>query len=1044
MIHHHCFNRRVSFLAALFCLLAFSHSLTAQVSSRLPKQQYYNLFFEYYQANYNGALDEFGSGATGAFKMGTSRFLDSVCYWTMMGECHYHMGNYAQAVELYEQALGLYLDYSTGDWQGRVKQPIIRAQTSAVQRARINWYAPQRAGMVADLPDTFQMMFGRLDAERAFAEGGVVQNPEFKPVDVAEIMRCVGLAIHRRRIIKGVTCKIDPFTSKLVSGLSLLGRDQTPLGTWNTLLLGLAYASADDNKRAQSLIGQSLQLPGGLDHQLTPVGLLTLAYISFAQEQPDTAAGLALEASYSAALRNQFDLVEESLSLGTVIHLSRNRSVYPPLENAIAWAARDRINLMQAGLTVRLAECYSEMGDPVASTKVLSQTRRPMSRNSLSRSVIASRMQYLVALNQFLQGDTKGGMVSLSKAMRSFQNGSRWLYQLALADSLVVSGAVGERQADVLYAALLRDPTQKEWQLEPIECLAFLTSSHIGAMERWLEIAISRRNFGLAMEVAELVRRHRFYSTLPLGGRMLAFRWMLHAPEEAINDRAKKERQDFFARYPTYKALADRSKADRTALLKLPVNPNPDTDELKQQTNLYLDLFKTSNAQERFLTTLALRREPSELTFPPPLNFAELQTRIGPRQLALVSIATGTGYHQFAIGQKAKQYLGLVRSQTMQKEVGRLLKSMGLQDTAGGLEMETLQSDEWKQQASEMHTMVFQGVEDGMWDEFDELIVIPDGVMWYLPFEVLQLGDDPANFSSLNEKVKIRYSPTLSLGFEPQRRERRIVKTAVVTGRMHPKGEAELTKAAFDEFQKKIPDAGAFTDRMNIPSNLVGSVADELVVWADLRQSGRGGVFSLLPVQIDQGKEGSTLAGWMSLPLEGPEHIIMPGFTSGGAAGNRSKGNGQDMFQLVCGLLASGARTVLVSRWRVGGENSLLQTGEYAYRLRRQRPIDAWTDSVTESRKRELDLLKEPRIKPEKLVQPVTADHPFFWSGMMLIEVPNDKTAVDPADLKNDPSDNQPLPGDKDQPVQLDEAAPMKGNAKEGDAKEGDTKEGDK
>ncbi|MCH2183760.1 MAG: CHAT domain-containing protein, partial [Mariniblastus sp.] len=1038
-------NHAVTWSAVMFCLFWLTPTVTAQFRSRLPSQQYYNLFFDYYQADYKNSLEEFNQGANGAFKMGTDRFLDSVCYWTMMGECHYHMGNYAQAVELYEQALGLYLNYAAGGWQSRVQQPVIRPQTTAVQRAGIPWYTPQRVGGVADLPDTFQMMFGRVDAERAFVEGGAVQKAEFKSVDVAEIMRCVGLAIHRRRVIKGATCKPDPFTDTLVSGLSQMDRDQTPLGTWNRLLLGLAYASAEDYRRSQSLIGESLQLPGGLDHQLTPVGLLTLAQISLLENQTDAAARLALEASYSAALRNQYDLAEESLSLGTMVHLSRERSVYPPLESAIAWAARDRANLMQAGLIVRLAECYSEMGDAVASTKVLSQTRRPMSRNSLSRSVIASRMQYLIALNQFLQGDTKDGLNNLGKALRSFQNGSRWLYQLALADSLVVSGAVGDRQATALYSKLLRDPSLQEWRVDPIECLAFLTSSHVGAMERWFEIAVSIRNFELAMEVAELVRRHRFYSSLPLGGRMLAFRWMLHGPEEALNDQAKKERQDFFTRYPNYKLLADRAKKARAELQKLPVKPDPDTDELKQQTALYLDLFKTSQAQEEFLSTLALRREPSEMVFPPALNFSEMQSRIGPRQLALVSIATTNGYHQFAIGQRDKQYLGLIKPAQLKKGIGSMFKAMGIQDTAGGMEVEAIQSSEWKQAASELRAMVFNQVEAQLWDQFDELVVVPDGLMWYLPFEVLQLGDDPANFSALGDQLKIRYSPTLSLAFEPQRSDRQIVRTAVVTGRLHPKGEAELSNAEFDELQKAIPDAAAFTDRMKIPSNLVGSVSDEMIVWADVKQPNKGGVFSLLPVQIDQGKEGSTLAGWMSLPLEGPEHIILPGYTSGGAAGSRSRGTGQDLFQLVCGLLASGSRTILISRWRVGGENSLAQTRDYATRLHEQRPIDAWSDSVKDSKKRELKLENEPRIKPEKLDQPIVAEHPFFWAGMMLVEVPNDGTANPPANA-DDPSAVPPLPGNPGAPDQVQppgDAGPMKQDQKADDQKADDQKADD-
>ena len=64
-------------------------------------------------------------------------------------------------------------------------------------------------------------------------------------------------------------------------------------------------------------------------------------------------------------------------------------------------------------------------------------------------------------------------------------------------------------------------------------------------------------------------------------------------------------------------------------------------------------------------------------------------------------------------------------------------------------------------------------------------------------------------------------------------------------------------------------------------------------------------------------------------------------------------------------------------------------------------------------------------IKPEKLDQPILADHPFFWAGMMLVEVPDDKTANSPADPSADP----PLPGQPQGPGQVpppDDAGLMK------------------
>ena len=100
---------------------------------------------------------------------------------------------------------------------------------------------------------------------------------------------------------------------------------------------------------------------------MTAVGLLESAYIGVSLENDQVAADLALEASYSAAIFDQYDLVAEALTLGTMIHLKTSRSVYPPLRNSIAWAKSNNANLMEATSIVRLAECLSEAG-PVSYT----------------------------------------------------------------------------------------------------------------------------------------------------------------------------------------------------------------------------------------------------------------------------------------------------------------------------------------------------------------------------------------------------------------------------------------------------------------------------------------------------------------------------------------------------------------------------------------------------------------------------------------------------------------------------------------------------
>lgn len=1007
-------RRHFCFGLVLALALASVPSAHAQVASRLPNPRYYALFFEYNQADYPAALKDFSSGANGAFKVGTTRFLDSSCYWTMMGECHYHMGNYGDAVSLYEQALDLYLFYAAGNWQSRVQQPNIQASTTAVQRAQITWYTPQRVGAVAQLPDTFQMLFGRLDAERAFFEGGVVQNAEIKLIDVVEITRCIGLALHRRRMIKGAIGKHDPFTSTLITGLSSLPQDGSLLGRCNTLLLGLAYANALDYERAKPLIERGLQLPGGMDHHLTPVGLLTLAYIALEEGDLNRANTMALEASFAAAVRGQIDLVEESLSLGTIVHLQQSRTPYPPLEPAIGWANRREARMMQASLLVRLAECFTEAGDADSSEVLLRDARRPMSRTSLARSMIGTRATYVHAANQFLTGNSDGGAKSLADAMKGLQNGSRWLYRLGLADSLVVAGNVGEREADLLYEALLSEPTSAAWKTEPMESIAFLLSPHVAPLERWFEVVMARRNFQRAIEISEMIRRHRFYSALPMGGRLLGLRWMLHGPDEALTETALQQRVDFLTRYPAYKQWMDQSTTIRNELLKLPLVPPPDTDEAKKQKDLFVQMFQLANTQESFLSSMALRREPAELMFPPQRDFEELQNRIGQGQLVYVVLLGPNGYHRFALTRGAQRYLGVASKRDVEKSLVGLFRAMEMQDPNGSMDAQVLVDDSWKAASNETYQLLFPDVGLDAWDSINEVIVVPDGVLWYLPFEILHAGDAPDNLQMLADQARFRYAPTLALGLAPQRPDKRIVRALAIRSSLHPRADATLAEQAVAQLRQTIPDLAEIADRMSIPSHLYSAVADLMIVWADLKTPSRGGVFGLNPGVLDQGRAGSTLGAWLSLPFEGPEYLIVPGYSSGGAAGSRMKGDGSDLFFGTTAFLASGCRTVLLSRWRTGGKTSLDLTRSFAQRLRTQRPLDAWWDSVDEIREQVIDQALEPRLKPDKDIPELTADHPFFWAGLMLIEVPNEKTAIDPSSQPDLPGSGEKLPGDGD------------------------------
>ncbi len=409
-----------------------------QGTNPVPNVNYYAAFGSYYLGDYRDALRDFNSGANTSIRFGTDRFLDWTCYTTMAAECHFHMGNWPQAINGYEQALALYGEFQDRNWQSRVQAPpLVNVRNGAVQAAQITWGIPQRAIQVASLPDSLTVLFGDPELERRIREGGAVLPPELRPVDVGEIMRCAAISLHRRRFIKGVTCKFDPFTSQIHSKLMrAVVQDGSLLGAWNGVLAGISHAAMEEFDQAERMLAASLQFGGGMDHPLTPIALLELALIHHQRGNQSQAATFALEASYSAAIYRQFDIVEESLALAASIHLMRDKSLFAPLEPAIAWSARNRARLPQISLAIRMAECLSESGQGGASNRVLGDAMRLAGRTQMGTSPLVGRGLYVSAVNLFLEGRFDAGLVELQKGLTAYAPGSRWLYQLGLTDQL--------------------------------------------------------------------------------------------------------------------------------------------------------------------------------------------------------------------------------------------------------------------------------------------------------------------------------------------------------------------------------------------------------------------------------------------------------------------------------------------------------------------------------------------------------------------------------------------------------------------------------
>ncbi len=94
----------------------------------VPTKTYHAAFGDFYDGDYRSALERFKAESRASIKTAQSRWIDSICYETMQGECYYQMGQYSDALLHYTAALELYQAFPT--WLSQVVFQPIRADLS--------------------------------------------------------------------------------------------------------------------------------------------------------------------------------------------------------------------------------------------------------------------------------------------------------------------------------------------------------------------------------------------------------------------------------------------------------------------------------------------------------------------------------------------------------------------------------------------------------------------------------------------------------------------------------------------------------------------------------------------------------------------------------------------------------------------------------------------------------------------------------------------------------------------------------------------------
>lgn len=953
-------------------------------SKRVPHDLYFQAISLMEDGDYEPALEIFERELRGGVKTAESRWIDSICYYAMIGECHYRLGRPRQSLDALTSGLKLSLKFS--DWLSQVRftEQIRPATDGQIKHAP--WGRTGRTVRLGTYPDTNLIAQGKIDNDRAIAQGGIFKPPVLFPVNAAEIVRATALALHRRRELLGPAAPHDPLELELAQSWS---NSKVPAAHWSQawvdVHLGMIFVAAGKDALAQPILRKAVAVGGEFDHPLSAITLLELGRMEFASGSYDAAANLFLEASYSAYQFSDPSVIAEALDYGHLSHLMANRpGAYPPLVTALAWAKKEKYRELEVTLRLALAESAARAGDIASANQMLGEVRARMERSDLPQSRLGARFQLLSSQLAYTQGQVATGDAALAAALKFQAQGSIWLWHIELLDSLVQSGIFSPRDAIGVYAEVLREPRSSDWATNPLESLSILTTPNLAARQRWFEIALARKQDAQALEIADLARRHVFFTSLPVGGRLLALRWLLHAPAEVLPKQGLLERQELLGQFPDYARLTRESAQVRSDLAALPLSGD-EPKILKQINDGTARLAAIAEAQEKLLRQLSVRRYASTMAFPLARSPEKTRAMLPPRTAILSFFVTPARVQGFLADRETISTWEVGARSEVYAEIGKFLAELGNHDVATRLSAAEYDSQKWRELSRQLLGRLVKVERTDWYTKYDELVIVPDGALWYLPFEAL--GQTQAGLDTLITRLRIRYAPTVASAYIEQPSGEAHETTVVATGRLFSRDPPEVAEGFVIDLEKHALPVLRCPERPLAVRQLAPLVAKRLIVWDEIAPP-TNNPYQWTPLPARENDPFATAEAWLALPFDAPRELMLPGFATAAARsfkGIPAETAGLDLFLPACAILGSGSKTLLISRWRTGGRVAQDLVREFVQELPHTSPADAWQRSVFLAAESDLNPDAEPRFEARD-GRPRKAAHPFFWSGYMLFD----------------------------------------------------------
>ena len=682
----------------------------------------------------------------------------------------------------------------------RVQWQAIRPAGASMRRAA-PWGTSKRGADLGFYPRTMLIGQGQIDISQQMQTGGVVQTPTLVPIQVQEIVRCTVLAIRRRTKLLGPLASRDPLFKDLAAAFSRrIGPPNHWSEAWTGVELGAAMAAAGQEGQAVLYLQRSVAAAGQYNHPLTSVALFELGRLAMIRGDFPKALGFFEEASYSAVAYLDPGVLEEAFRYGAMAHLMANRKgLFPPLLAAIQWAKVNRLRQLWASLLLLAAENYAVLERTGDAASMLDEARTAINRRSMADGRIGARRSFLHGLVCFQEKKVSEGELAVRDAMNYMLRGSHWLFQISLADDMVLTTPppappwTSTRTSFAIRRRPIGAPIR--WSRWPCWPRRIPCRTSIGSKWPWRG-RTTRRPSRSATACGGTASSPRCRGRW--AARLLSLRWVLEAPDESLDAQSQLHRDDLLRRYPAYEQLHRRAAALRVKLAALPL-VSDNREVLRQQSEGLAQLAAMSQRQEVILREMAVRREAAALVFPPLRTTTDIQKSLPKGQALLIFVAANRSLYGFLLNHDKYGLWQLGQPTVLSRQLVALLHNLGNYQQNGELKLKDLEDKKWKQAGRDLLNAILKGSHADFGESFDELTVVPDGPLWYLPFEALEVKVKGES-QPLIAHVRVRYAPTASLAIPWDKRLGRgaMDSTAVVLGRLFPR-ENERCRPGGDE-----------------------------------------------------------------------------------------------------------------------------------------------------------------------------------------------------------------------------------------------------